>query len=154
METILLILTSTQKFHRGFARAIELAKGRKLYVLFVLDKRGVKGMSASLRDMSFIGLKSSGQLTSMVTDEYRLRAVRMLDELEQHASDLNLDCSTRLAMGDFSEEVLRFVENKKPSSIVINRLFDSYLSRYIYKSRYDELVASLSIPIEIVDEDI
>lgn len=154
MKNILLVLSTTRQSPKTVELAIEKARDEKadLTALFVLDSGMPESIFEKLTDIGFTGDKPSQQLRDSILVEYRERGKAKLGEIEAQAADMGISCGSIVKEGDFREECLSLIKEKKADLVIITRKKRSSLSRFIFGSPLEEIKNGAGCEMLIVEE--
>jgi nucleotide-binding universal stress UspA family protein len=87
-----------------------------------------------------------------ILKEYQQRGKEQLKEIQELAQSKRIECKTVLRVGNFVDECLRFIKEKKPMVVILTRAKRSELSRLLFGSAVNEIKKKSPVPIRIVKE--
>jgi len=155
VKTILLTLSTTRQSPKTINYALKQAQKEKahLVILFIVDPDLPHLILDKMMDVGFMGDKPSLELYHSILKEYKERGKKITEEISREADRLGIEWSDVMAEGEFIEECLKVIEEKKPEMTILTRAERSRLSRFLHGSAVNRLQQKSKCPIKIVEEE-
>lgn len=155
MKKVLLILSATRQSQKTIDFAITTAhrEGAKLIAVFVVDDQVAGTVTSKLMDIGFLGQRPSEEFQRALLDEYVQRGRQLLDDVARQAYRSGVETEIVLVRGDFAAEGRRITEEEDADLLVVTRADRPQLARVLFGSSVDDLLNSVSCPVQIVPED-
>ena len=154
MGKVMLILSPTRHNPRSVDLAFSLVQKtkRSLTAVFIVDTKVSDAISGRIVDIGFLGDRVSTQLKNAILRDYETRGRRELQEVEERARELGIECDTVVGRGDFVQESLRIAAEKQVEDIVVSRAERSNISRKLFGSAVNELLERSPCPVMVVSD--
>ena len=153
MKNFVLVLSTTEQAPEVIASAIDfsLAKGAKLFAVFVLDSTVPTAIFDKLTDIGFIGEKPGAELESAVSAEYRRQAAATLAEVKQAADAQGVECEVEAVEGDIVDNSLEAVARHAADTLIIVRTRKSFMSRLLTGTGMENLIRQAPCEIKVFE---
>ena len=154
MGKVMLILSPTRHNPRSVDLAFSLVQKtkRSLTAVFIVDTKVSDAISGRIVDIGFLGDRVSTQLKNAILRDYEKRGKRELQEVEERARELGIECDTVVGRGDFVQESLRIAAEKQVEDIIVSRAERSNISRKLFGSAVNELLERSPCPVMVVSD--